>query len=120
MFLMVEIIDPCTILRVRDWINMWTCEDSSVHTILDYFKFRGSKMKKGLLKQLEPSTGAFEGLDIFENNIKSAYRQAVMKVRPTCQTACYMYELFNDGVILRNTKNHRPVICMSCLTTELY
>ncbi|XP_023239563.1 uncharacterized protein LOC111638151 [Centruroides sculpturatus] len=58
---------------------------------LDDFKFRGSKMKKGLSKQFEPSTGAFEGLDVFENNIKPAYRKAVMKVRPICQTACQRF-----------------------------
>ncbi|XP_023236116.1 uncharacterized protein LOC111635392 [Centruroides sculpturatus] len=58
---------------------------------LDDFKFRGSKMKKGLSKQFEPSTGAFEGLGVFENNIKPAYRQAVMKVRPICQTACQRF-----------------------------
>ncbi|XP_023216363.1 uncharacterized protein LOC111618960 [Centruroides sculpturatus] len=58
---------------------------------LDYFKFRGSKMKKGLSKQFEPSTGTFEGLGVFENNIKPAYRQAVMKVRPICQTACQRF-----------------------------
>ncbi|XP_067122197.1 uncharacterized protein [Centruroides vittatus] len=48
-------------------------------------------MKKGLSKQFEPSTGAFEGLDVFENNIKPVYRQVLMKVRPICQTACQRF-----------------------------
>ncbi|XP_023242797.1 uncharacterized protein LOC111640940 [Centruroides sculpturatus] len=66
---------------------------------LDYFKFRGSKMKKGLF---EPSTGAFEGLDVFENNIKSAYRKAVMKVLPICQTAC---QRFNSERLVENVED---------------
>ncbi|XP_023221117.1 uncharacterized protein LOC111622895 [Centruroides sculpturatus] len=72
---------------------------------LDYVKFRGRKLKKGLSKQYEPSTGAFEGLDVFENSIKPAYRKAVMKVRPICQTACQRFnserlveDVEDDGV----------------------
>ncbi|XP_023242796.1 uncharacterized protein LOC111640939 [Centruroides sculpturatus] len=81
---------------------------------LDYVKFRGRKLKKGLSKQYEPSTDAFEGLDVFENNIKPAYRQAVIKVRPICQTACQRFnserlveDVEDEGVSAvppRNTK----------------
>ncbi|XP_067144316.1 uncharacterized protein [Centruroides vittatus] len=59
-------------------------------------------MKKGLLKQFEPSTGAFEGLDVFENNIKPAYRQVLMKVRPICQTAC---QRFNSERLVEDVKD---------------
>ncbi|XP_023212486.1 uncharacterized protein LOC111615297 [Centruroides sculpturatus] len=69
---------------------------------LDYVKFRGRKLKKGPSKQYEPSTGAFEGLDVFENNIKPAYRKAVMKVRPIYQTAC---QRFNSERLVENVED---------------
>ncbi|XP_023244268.1 uncharacterized protein LOC111642199 [Centruroides sculpturatus] len=79
---------------------------------LDYVKFRGRKLKKGLSKQYEPSTGAFEGLDVFENNIKPAYRKAVMKVRPICQTACQRFnsERLVEDVEDEGVNNRESVI----------